>query len=62
MRYCKHFIIPSSTFGWWPAWLSDNQDKIVIVNYPPYAEEFWESSIGKGQLYLKETKHKHFYP
>lgn len=28
---CRHFIIPVSTFPWWGAWMSTNQDKMVIV-------------------------------
>lgn len=31
MTLCNHFIIPNSTFGWWGAWLSLNEEKIIIA-------------------------------
>jgi hypothetical protein len=34
MSLCKHFIIPESSFSWWAAWLSSNDDKVVIAPDP----------------------------
>jgi len=31
MSQCRHFIIANSTFSWWSAWLSANEEKVIIA-------------------------------
>ena len=31
MSLCNHFIIGSSSYSWWAAWLCENKDKIIIT-------------------------------
>ena len=49
MSYCKHFIIPNSTFGWWGAWLSDNKNKIII------APKRWYNSMIEPKEFLPKN-------
>jgi hypothetical protein len=31
MTYCKHHVIPNSTFYWWAAWMRKREDGIVVA-------------------------------
>jgi hypothetical protein len=40
MSTCKHFIVTPSTFNWWGAWLSQNNNKIIMRPSSKFFNEF----------------------
>ena len=43
MTLCKHFIIPNSSFCWWAAWLSNNNNKVVIAPRIWFKNSSWNT-------------------
>ncbi len=63
LALCKSFIISNSSFGWWSAWLSQSENKIVTVPTPWFAppynnKEMTEDLIPDGWTIIQNTKKK----
>jgi hypothetical protein len=51
MSLCDHFIIGSSSYSWWAAWLSESEDKIVI-----FPEKWFKNILYNGTPLCDQEK------
>lgn len=62
MSKCKNFIIaPNSSFSYWGAWLSKNEDKIALmgngpVSYPGFKRWGEDFAVKKETLFTKQRR------
>ncbi len=51
---CKSFIISNSSFGWWASWLSQSENKKIIIPHlwfgPPYPDLMWQDMIPEAAI------------
>ena len=41
LTQCNHFIVTTSTFNWWGAWLSERNDKIILRPSDEFFNDFY---------------------
>ena len=51
MSLCNHFIIGSSSYSWWAAWLCQNKDKIIIS-----PDRWFSGKLHHGKLLCEQEK------
>ena len=42
LKQCNHFIVTTSTFNWWGAWLSERNDKIILRPSDKFFDNFFK--------------------
>ena len=45
LSQCNHFIVTTSTFNWWGAWLSDRSSKIILRPSKKFFNDFYLNNL-----------------